>query len=333
MALGRHLVDAVVLEGSSPIELARSASRGPNCPWESPSSLSGTAADNWTEHRPAPYRSSMPANSSPTKATFRTPLGRRVDVVENGTGTPVVFLHSGMGSAAEWRQVFSLWPEGYRLVAIEAYGDGIGPGAVGRRTLDDYADQVYATAEHVGHSVCLVGFSWGGATALRVAAVAPELVVSLAVVEPEAYALLRTQDADAYAQICGLRDRWRAHVRAGRWREAFEDFIDFYNGPGSFACWPSPRQDAFLATQQARGDLWDVLFDDRLLNPGALAGLAAPVHVVEGSQTSAIDHAICDIVRRHVPHTQHTLIDGAGHMMPLTHPEPLTSALVNKIGR
>jgi len=275
----------------------------------------------------------MPTDSSVTKAILKTPLGRRVKVVENGTGTPVVFLHSGMGSAAEWKQVFLLWPEGYRLVAIDAYGDDIGPGAPGRRTLDDYADQVYATAEHLGQSVCVVGFSWGGATALRVAAVAPELVDSLAVIEPEAYALLPTQDADAYTQICGLRDRWRAHVRAGRWYDAFEEFIDFYNGPGSFARWTSQRREAFLAVQQARGDLWDVLFDDRLLNTVALASLTAPVHVVEGSQTSAIDHAICDVVRRHVPHTQHTLIDGAGHMMPLTHPEPLTRALVTAIER
>ena len=114
---------------------------------------------------------------------LRTPLGRRVKVVELGTGTPVVFLHSGVGSAGEWKQVFSLWPEGYRLVAIEAYRDGTGPGVAGCRSLDDYADQVYAVAEHVGVSVHLVGFSWGGATALRVAAAAPELVDSLAVIE------------------------------------------------------------------------------------------------------------------------------------------------------
>ena len=259
---------------------------------------------------------------------LHTPLERRVKVVEHGTGTPVVFLHSGVGSAGEWKQVFSLWPEGYRLVAIDAYRDGTGPGGVGRRSLDDYADQVYAVAEHVGDSVCLVGFSWGGATALRVAVAAPDLVDSLAVVEPEAYALLRTQDDDAYADICGLRDRWRAHVRAGRWYEAFEEFVDFYNGPGSFARWPPPRREAFLADQRARGDLWDVLFDDNLLTLDALASVTAPVHVVEGSLTSAVDHAICDVVRRHVPHAQHTLIEGAGHMMPLTHPESLTRALL-----
>jgi len=245
----------------------------------------------------------------------------------------VVFLHSGVGSAGEWKQVFARWPEGYRLVAIEAYRDGTGPGVAGRRSLDDYADQVYAVAEHVNGSVHLVGFSWGGATALRVAAAAPELVDSLAVIEPETYALLRTQDADAYAQICGLRDRWRAHVRAARWYEAFAEFVDFYNGPGSFARWPPARREAFLEAQQSRGDLWDVLFDDSLLTLDALGGLTAPVHVIEGTQTSAVDHAICNAVRRHLPRAQHTLIEGAGHMMPLTHPEPLTRALLTGIQR
>ena len=260
--------------------------------------------------------------------TLPTPLGRRVKIIEQGTGTPVVFLHSGVGSAGEWKQVFSLWPEGDRLVAIEAYRDGTLANGAAARTLDDYADQVHAVADYVGDRLCLVGFSWGGATALRVATAAPELVDSVTVIEPEAYALLRTEDAEAYAQICGLRNSWRAHVREGRWYDAFEEFVDFYNGPGSFARWPADRRDAFLAVQPSRGDLWDVLFDDELLGPDALARATVPVHVIEGSRTSAVDRAICAVLRRRLPHARHTLIEGAGHMMPLTHPEPLTRALL-----
>ena len=121
-------------------------------------------------------------------------------------------------------------------------------------------------------------------------------------------------------------------MRQRRWYEAFEEFVDFYNGPGSFAAWPVVRREAFLEIQQTRGDLWDVLFDD-LVSVDTLAGLTMPVHVVEGSRTSAVDHAICDIVRRHVPHGRHTVIEGAGHMMPLTHPEQLTRALLAGIER
>lgn len=141
----------------------------------------------------------------------------------------------------------------------------------------------------------------GRATALRVAAAAPGLVDSLAVIEPEAYALLRTQDPAAYAAICDLRDRWRADVRAGRWYEAYEAFVDFYNGPG-----------AFVAAD-------------------ALAGLTARVHVIQGSRASPVDRAICAVVRQRLPHAQHTVIEGAGHMMPLTHPEPLACALLTGI--
>jgi pimeloyl-ACP methyl ester carboxylesterase len=154
-------------------------------------------------------------------------------------------------------------------------------------------------------------------------------VGALAVVEPEAYSLLPNDTAE-YVQIRTLRDRWRAHVRAGRWYEAFEEFIDFYNGPASFAQWPPGRRSEFLSIQQARGDLWDVLFHG--LAAEALAAITAPVHVIEGSRSSPVDRAICRIVRQEVPQSRHTVIDGAGHMMPVTHPAQLTRALVGGLG-
>jgi lipase len=260
-------------------------------------------------------------------AILRTPSGGTVKIIERGNGTAAVFLHSGVGSAGEWREVFSRWPEGYRLIAVDAYRDSDGPGAPGQRTLDDYADQVHAVVNHVGEPVHLIGFSWGGATGLHVAVTTPGVLASLTVVEPEAYSLLRTGNAQAFAEIAELRDRWREHVRADRWYEAFEEFVDFYNGPGSFAGWPTDRREAFLDDQRARGDLWDVLFDAPLTGE-ALTTVTVPVHVVEGSATSAVDHAICEVVLRHVPQVEHSVIEGAGHMMPLTHPAELTRTLV-----
>jgi lipase len=266
-----------------------------------------------------------------TKATLRTPLGRTVKIIEQGSGAAVVFLHSGVGSAGEWREVFSRWPNGYRLIAVDAYRGGE-LGVQSRRTLDDYADQVQAAVDHVGERVHLVGFSWGGATGLHVAARTPGALASLAVIEPEAYSLLRTENQRAFAEISGLRDRWRAHVGSGRWYEAFEAFVDFYNGPGSFARWPTERRETFLDDQRARGDLWDVLFDAPL-TPEVLERLTVPVQLVEGSATSAVDRAICEVLRRRVPQLEHSLIEGAGHMMPLTHAAELARILVAAVSR
>jgi lipase len=265
-------------------------------------------------------------------STLRTPAGSTVKVVERGSGVPVVFLHSGVGSGGEWRGVFQLWPQGHRLVAVDAYGAGAALGRPADRRLDDYADQVLAVVEHVGEPIHLVGFSWGGATALHVGVTDPPALASLTVIEPEAYSVLNASPGPALAAISELRRRWRAHVRAGRWYEAFEEFIDFYNGPGAFARWPASRRDRFLDVQRARGDLWDVLFEAPL-NAGTLGEIPLPVHVVEGSATSLVDHAICDVVRHQVPRAEHTLIDGAGHMIPLTHAPQLTRALVGWITR
>jgi pimeloyl-ACP methyl ester carboxylesterase len=156
------------------------------------------------------------------------------------------------------------------------------------------------------------------------------VLASLAVIEPEAYSLLTADDGPAFTALGKLRDRSRAHVQAGDWYAAFEEFIDFYNGPGSFATWPAARRDAFLEDQRRRGDLWDVLFNAPITG-GSLASVTAPVHVIEGSATSVVDRAVCDAVLRSVRHSSRSVIEGAGHMIPLTHAADLTRVLVRQV--
>jgi pimeloyl-ACP methyl ester carboxylesterase len=256
------------------------------------------------------------------------PAGATVKVVEReGTGSPVLFLHSGVGSAGEWRQVMERWPEGHRLLAVDAYAADTGPAPARRRTLDDFADQVRGVAHHVGRPVHLVGFSWGGATALQVAVTTPAVLASLTVVEPEVCGLLTAHDEPAFTTITTLRDRWREHLAAGREGEAYAEFVDFYNGPGTFEGWPPERRARFVEQQRTRGDLWAVLFHARL-TVAALREVPLPVHVVEGSATTVVDHAMCEVVLRHLRRGSHTVVAGAGHMMPLSHPAALTPVLV-----
>jgi pimeloyl-ACP methyl ester carboxylesterase len=152
----------------------------------------------------------------------------------------------------------------------------------------------------------------------------------VAVIEPEAYSLLTRDDEPAFTTIHGLRDRWRYHVDAGDWDAAVEEFIDFYNGAGSFAAWPADRRDAFLEEQRIRGDLWDVLFDAPV-TADSLASVSVPVHVVEASATTVVDRAICAAVLRSVQQAQHSIIEGAGHMLPLTHHAELARVLVQNL--
>jgi lipase len=268
----------------------------------------------------------------PTSRTLPTPRGRRVRIIDEGYGPPVVFLHGGVGSAAEWKPVLEAWPGRHRRLAIDAYGADPGPTADPSPTIDDFADQVMAVAADIAEPLHLVGFSWGGATALRVTTIAPSMVSSLTVIEPQAYSLLPAERPEAFATITAMRDRWREHVAAGRWQEAYAGFLDHYNGPGWFASWPDRRRTTFLAQQQARGDVWDILFDSPL-RPAALVNITAPTLVVEGEHTGEVDQALCGVVSRHVPTSSRVVLDGAGHLMPLTHPEALTAAILEHLSR
>jgi pimeloyl-ACP methyl ester carboxylesterase len=72
---------------------------------------------------------------------------------------------------------------------------------------------------------------------------------------------------------------------------------------------------------------------DAPLTPEALTTVTVPVHVVEGPATDAVDHAICDLVLQYVPQVEHSVIEGAGHMMPLTHAAELTRIVVPVVAR
>ena len=262
--------------------------------------------------------------------TLHTPLGRRVKVIEEGEGTPMVFLHSGVGSAGEWKQVFSLWPEGHRLIAIEAYRDGSGPGPVEGRSLDDYADQVYAVAAHVGGPVHLVGFSWGGATSLRVAVRRPSSSTRSPSSSPRHTGCCGprtpTPSPDLRpARSAGARCARRALARGLRGVRRLLQRARLVRRLAGAAPRGVSRRPA------GAGETSGTFSSTTCSRSTRSAGVTAPVHVVEGSQTSTVDHAICDVVRRHVPDARHTLIEGAGHMMPLTHPEPLARALLTGI--
>lgn len=259
-----------------------------------------------------------------------TPRDAIVKIFEQGAGTPIVFLHSGSGSAGEWRSVFSAWPAGYRLIAVDAFRGASFTTPPGQRTVDDFADQVHAVVSYVGQPVNLVGFSWGGATALHLATTAPAALASLAVIEPQAYSLLKSSDGPAFTALHELCKRWRTCVQEGDWFAAFEAFIDFHHGAGSFASWPAARRDAFLEEQRARGDTWDVLLDAPI-TAGSLASVPLPVHVIEGSETSIVDRKICESVLGSVKRPSHSIIPGAGHMMPLTHATDLTRLLLQKL--
>ena len=99
-------------------------------------------------------------------------------------GRPVVFLHGLTGHGGRWRLLAERELADFRVIAPDLRGHGESS-KLPPWTLDQNVADVLAVLDSLGQDrVPLVGHSYGGATALHVAAAAPERVARLALLDP-----------------------------------------------------------------------------------------------------------------------------------------------------
>jgi len=245
----------------------------------------------------------------------------------SGEGTPVVFLHSGPGNAADWRAVFERFATGYRLVAVNGFGRGqTSDWPSGEVHVDQYVELVVGLVRELGESVHLVGHSYGGAVALRMVSTSPRLVRSLVVVEPQAYPLLRDVDPQMLAEVRQVAEAFAVALDEGRVEDAWRGFIDHYNGPGSWWALPASTRDGMMGISDAAVRSWGALFTNPI-TVSDLAQIRVPTLVIQGEQTMAPERRLCEIVADRVPEARQVVVEGAGHMLPLTHPTVVAEAL------
>jgi pimeloyl-ACP methyl ester carboxylesterase len=91
--------------------------------------------------------------------------------VRQGTGPSMVLLHGGVGSSSHWVRNVDILAEHFAVTAFDLPGYGCSPDVSRDTTPDVYVEWVAAAVAAVAADRChLVGFSFGGALAARVAA-------------------------------------------------------------------------------------------------------------------------------------------------------------------
>jgi pimeloyl-ACP methyl ester carboxylesterase len=100
-----------------------------------------------------------------------------------GEGEPLVLVHGLGGAASNWLALAPLLRPGRRLLVPELPGHGGSPPLPGKPALDAYAGSLAVLLEHEAAAPAhVVGHSFGGAVALRLAIRRPELVRALVLV-------------------------------------------------------------------------------------------------------------------------------------------------------
>lgn len=236
-----------------------------------------------------------------------------------GHGTPVVALHSSMSSKTQWKQLAERLAPDYRFLAIDlsGYGRTPFPSCVGEFSLHHeaaIADEVIR-AELGDEPFHLIGHSYGGGTALRLAHEHPQRVRTLSVYEPTPFCLL-DRDSVERAELQTVIDEIASRT-AEEPEAATRLFIDYWNGTGSFALLPAERRNAMVNRIEKVNLDFHALVNDPLTRDDC-RGMRFPVCLIAGKKSVAPPRRIVDVLFANLPHAIRYDID-AGHMGPITH--------------
>jgi pimeloyl-ACP methyl ester carboxylesterase len=116
-----------------------------------------------------------------SRAESRGPGTAGVHHLEEGSGAPVVLLHGGSGGGANWFRLMPRLAERFRVLAPDLPGFGLSPRREPVRPLGATAAGVLHLwlQEHDVRAALVVGTSFGGLAALRLAQQAPDRVAGL----------------------------------------------------------------------------------------------------------------------------------------------------------
>lgn len=272
--------------------------------------------------------------------------GTAVAVRETGEGTPVVLLHCTGSSGNQWRSIADALlagplaggglgsgtnGRGYRLIMpdLRGYGDSEPWSGRGPMRLADDAAIVRAIAEEVGEPLHLVGHSYGGAVALMTALHAPEVLSSLTLIEPAAFFLLRGGSASDHAlfvEISAVGERIAKGLVNGEYRAAMEHFVDYWSGAGAWRSM-APQAHDMLCRRIAAIALNFASTTGEKTPLEAAARLKLPTLLLHGTRTKPIARRVVERLMWTLPNATLREIEGAGHMLPLTHPSPVAYAI------
>lgn len=239
-----------------------------------------------------------------------------------GTGPRrVLALHCTLAHSGAWRGLAGLMGDAVTLVTPDLLSHGRSPDWDGQ---GDFQDRC---ADGVAHllepDMDIIGHSFGATVALRLAVAHPERVRSLTMIEPVFFAvalrdapeLVATHEVEAIPYTEALAagdDALAARLFNRMWSDSGPRWPDM----------PEATRAAMTRAIHVVPAQQPSLFDDRpgMLKPGVLDRVTAPVLLLRGSQTHPAIAVVNDGLARRLPDATSVVIEGAGHMLPISHP-------------
>lgn len=249
-----------------------------------------------------------------------------IDYREQGTGPTIVFVPGSWATGAAWGHVIEALDHRFRTVTISLPGYG---GTRENRTAEDCSinrssEIVEAAIRRAGGPVHLVGHSYGALVCLDIALCGLMPLMSLTLIEPVAFGLLRQAgELSLHDEFAGTADDYVRSFEAGD-KEAARCMLDYLDGQGRFAALPPRIRDQIIDTTPSH--ILDLRsgFDPTV---AALGNILLPTWVVHGGRTRPALQKCADILSRAMANASLHTIPGAHHSIPATHATELAGLI------
>lgn len=233
----------------------------------------------------------------------------------------LLLLHGFPFNQSQWKHQVEALSDTWHIITPDLRGQGKTPRGEGAVSIEFLVDDLIELLEEQGlEKIHLGGLSMGGYVALRMVDRHPELIDKLLLFDTRAEEDSNEGRVGRAGGIRTLRTKGMAALAEGLLPKLFPE------GQRSGPAYDAIREMILESDPKGAQDAL-VAMASRLDLTKALERITQPTLIVVGSEDQLTPPDAAKAMHAAIPNATLAIIDGAGHVAPLTHPEPVNEAI------
>ncbi len=245
-----------------------------------------------------------------------------------GEGEPVVLLHSSLSTGRQWRTLEQQLAPNHQCINVDLLGYGQAMAVKDASSYSLATETARLTnvlqlliPEQRFH---LLGHSFGGGVALKIALEQPQRLLSLSLFEPVAFHLL-----EPGSEVRKKVDDFAGKVASLANTDAARYFTDTWNRPGFYDQLPSKMQ-RIMANDIDKVNLDFIGLISEKYRAEDCRTIRCPTNLIHGSHSPDISRTIINKLVNVFPDVIEYELD-AGHMAPISHAEDFANVFLKAL--